>query len=121
MASMLLGLSPGMSAASPNPPPCFPERVVMQAAWMHDDTGRIVGGIRSGQEVRILEEKSPDHPGLTLVETKGPVVLRGWLDMYQLRVFTRRELETVPVCRGQAAHPTDCPVQRDLGCAQNPR
>lgn len=72
-------------------PACFPERTVLLASPLTDDQGRVLGGIRAGQIVRVLDEK-PGAGGTALVEIDSPVKVRGHVRADMLRAFLKRDV-----------------------------
>jgi hypothetical protein len=90
--SVLLIVVAALTASGPalaGPPACFPERTVLWSAWLHDDAGKVFGGVRSGQVVRVVDDAIGDD---ALVEVEAPVRLRGRVRRDRLLLFTRKEI-----------------------------
>lgn len=93
---LALALSFPASGARAARPACFPERTVMFAAEVRDEQGRVLGGVRAGQVVRLLDDNLGRGRAEALIEVQAPARLRGFVPLIKLHVFLRRDQELDP-------------------------
>jgi hypothetical protein len=93
---VVFGITGAAGVARAEPPACFPERTLYRTTTLRDDSGAVVGGIRVGQQVRVVDDFVGDKGAWADIELDAPVPLRVRVERAALVVFARHDLEVEP-------------------------